>query len=282
MFCVCKNSLEREFYGEFYELHRRDAVAMERLTFSPFVMDIYGFCGQSAINEMASFGHGGITSLENFDRRLRGKDSAQATFVKLQIATSVAVGVAHVHQVNGADAIPSMVHYDLNPRNIAIVKGGKPKLNDFNIAEFLRINPKTNETCGFPSRLHEPWWRSPEEVVLPKPGEVRLVDEKVDVFSLGNLLYHILTSHSPRGKMNKRTRMEAVRKAVAEGQAPALQNPFLHSKDPAIVAFKKAMKMCFKADPKKRASAAEVADVLLDALMDIREKNPDIITTKKQ
>ena len=34
--------IEREFIEEYYELHRRDAVAMERLTFSPYVMDVYG------------------------------------------------------------------------------------------------------------------------------------------------------------------------------------------------------------------------------------------------
>ena len=32
--------LEREFYDEYYDLHRRDAVAMERLTHSPFIMDV--------------------------------------------------------------------------------------------------------------------------------------------------------------------------------------------------------------------------------------------------
>ena len=46
---------DREFYDEYYELHRRDAVAMERLSSSPFVMDIYGHCGQSALNELADF-----------------------------------------------------------------------------------------------------------------------------------------------------------------------------------------------------------------------------------
>ena len=127
---------------------------MERLTFSPFVMDIYGYCGQSAINELASFGHGGLTNLEKFDRQFRGKKGRKIRLVKLKIAASVATGVAHVHQVNGANAIPAMVHYDLNPHNIAMVKSGRPKLNDFNTAEFLRINRKTNETCGFPARLH--------------------------------------------------------------------------------------------------------------------------------
>ena len=265
--------MEREFYNEFYELHRRDAVAMERLTFSPFVMDIYGYCGQSALNELASFNHGGLTSLEKFDRQLRGRHSKKVRLVKLQVATSVAMGIAHVHQVNGPDAVPAMVHYDLNPHNIAIVKGGRPKLNDFNTAEFLRINRKTNETCGFPARLHEPWWRAPEEVVIPEPGEIHLVTEKADVFSLGNLLYHILTSDAPRGKKNKEQRIDLVRAEVAAGKPPELPQTYVHSDDPVAVSIKKAMQMCFVWDPSERASAKEVASILMEALLALQKNH---------
>lgn len=272
-FSLLYDRLEREFYNEFYELHRRDAVAMERLTFSPFVMDIYGYCGQSAINELASFGHGGLTNLEKFDRQFRGKKGRKIRLAKLKIAASVATGVAHVHQVNGANAIPAMVHYDLNPHNIAMVKSGRPKLNDFNTAEFLRINRKTNETCGFPARLHEPWWRAPEEVVIPKPGETHLVTEKADVFSLGNLLYHILTSNAPHGKKDKQNRIEWVRSEVAAGKPPGLPQMYADSRDPALVSIKKAMEMCFVLDPNKRASAKEVASLLMEALLDSQKNH---------
>ena len=33
--------LEREYKREYYELHRRDALAMERLTYSPFVVNVH-------------------------------------------------------------------------------------------------------------------------------------------------------------------------------------------------------------------------------------------------
>lgn len=59
-----------------------------------------------------------------------------------------------------------MVHYDINPSNIAITKGGIPKLNDFNMAQFLRWNVKKKKRCGFSARLFEPWWRSPEEMIM--------------------------------------------------------------------------------------------------------------------
>ena len=48
--------LERDFHEEIYEAHRVDALAMERLTKSPFVIDVYSYCGQTGINEYATFG----------------------------------------------------------------------------------------------------------------------------------------------------------------------------------------------------------------------------------
>ena len=48
--------IERDFAEEFYELHRRDAMAMERLTQSPYVLDIYGYCGQTVLMSLRVMG----------------------------------------------------------------------------------------------------------------------------------------------------------------------------------------------------------------------------------
>ena len=117
----------------------------------------------------------------------RGRTDAEVNFLKLKFASDLAVGLAHVH---GMDDRPSMVHYDLHLGNIAVVAGCTPKLNDFNIAEFPRYNPKTNQTCGFRSWTHDPWWRAPEEVTI---GNDNMLDEKVDIYSLGNLIFYPLT-----------------------------------------------------------------------------------------
>ena len=125
---------EREFLEEYYELHRRDALAMERLTASPYVLDVYGYCGQSAINELANFGIEGMSSLEKVARGFRGLDIEPVSKIKLQLGAMVAQGVSHLHGIDYPDFVrddnpvsssanrpraisnATLVHYDLNPR----------------------------------------------------------------------------------------------------------------------------------------------------------------------
>ena len=155
-----------------------------------------------------------------------------------------------------------MAQYDLNPRNIALFAGGRPKINDFNIAEFLYYNPRTNETCPFPSRLHEPWWRAPEEM---NTTHTALVNEKVDVYALGNILYHTLTTHSARGKQHKE-RMDQVRPQVAANVRPEIPIVFRNSTDPSVVAMLQAMDLCWQTNPAERGTAEQVAAILCETL----------------
>jgi serine/threonine protein kinase len=269
--------IEREFLEEYYELHRRDAIAMERLTRSPFVVDIFAYCGQSAVNEIANFPFPDVKDLEHFDRRLRYHDSPQINRIKLQVAASVAQGLADIHSIDGDNGTPTMAHYDINPRNIAMFSRGRPKINDFNIAEFLRRDPATNKTCGFPNRMHQPWWRAPEEVNV---SSLVAVSEKVDIWALGGVLFHVMTTHSPRGKM-KAERMELIRAEVAAGQPPVLMEPYASSRDPIFVAFRKALSRCFVVDPVARATASEIADILFDALLKVID-HPEKVKKKEK
>ncbi len=109
-------------------------MAMERLTFSPFVLNVYKYCGHSALNELA---------VDNVEKVFKvGNRYDSNTEFKLQTCLAVAKVVAHVHTFDRP--LPStLVHYDLNPSNVAIMADGAPKLNDFNIAEFLRWDNTT-------------------------------------------------------------------------------------------------------------------------------------------
>ena len=139
---------ERDYHDEYLDLHRRDAMAMERLTSSPYTLNVFAYCAQSAINEKA------VDNVERVFMRLRKGNYEY----KLQTATAVALAVADLHSIDYPDSSnATLVHYDLNPRNVAIMPDGTPKLNDFNVAEFLRWNTTSNTPCGFQGRLYEPW-----------------------------------------------------------------------------------------------------------------------------
>ena len=94
---------------------------------------------------------------------LKGIDTPYVLQTKIQIAALISLGLAHIHNVplddnqtyvNNQPA--TITHYDINPRNVIMTKDGTPKINDFNVAEFMK-ETISEEPCGFESRLHEPW-----------------------------------------------------------------------------------------------------------------------------
>ena len=148
---------------------------MEKLTLSPYIIDIYSFCGQSTVNEYADF-IDRFEDFKSFAKQLRGKNGERILSLKLQIATMIAIGMQHIHEIDGPDNT-TMVHNDINPMNIAITAGGIPKINDFNVVEFMYWDPKTSRRCGFKGRFKEPWWRSPEEMIWIESHNI--TEEKV-------------------------------------------------------------------------------------------------------
>mmetsp|Transcript_18065 Transcript_18065/g.37022 ORF Transcript_18065/g.37022 Transcript_18065/m.37022 type:complete len:600 (-) Transcript_18065:503-2302(-) len=282
--------LERDFLPEYFELHRRDAVAMERLSASPYVMDIYGFCGQSALNELAHL-EKGISNIYRVGTGLAGNHSPQAMRSRLKIGAMIALGLSHVHSIPPDDGpsesyhwqdpksqhAATLVHNDINPRNIIMTSSGKPKLNDFNVAEFLTWDSETKQPCGFDGRLHEPWWRSPEEMISypnssrtecrANPTGLKL-DEKVDVYSLGNALFVLLEGFEPRGKKDKERRSKSVSNEVAKGEIPPFSEHIATSTDKLTVAMRQTILACWEAVPERRPTAAAIAKQMYQALED--------------
>jgi len=105
-----------------YDRHRRDSVAMERLSGSPYIVDTYGFCGNSGIFQ---FGKGGDLNSFIWGRRSRNFTLTDA----LHIAKDVAAGVAALHTFDGNYA--TIAHTDIKPAQFISIDG-KFRLNDFN------------------------------------------------------------------------------------------------------------------------------------------------------
>jgi non-specific serine/threonine protein kinase/serine/threonine-protein kinase len=84
-----------------------------------------------------------------------------------------------------------VVHRDLKPANILITAEGEPKLLDFGIAKLLaNESDAANMTLAEQQRF-TPGYASPEQV----RGEA--ITTATDIYSLGALLFHLLTGQSP-------------------------------------------------------------------------------------
>lgn len=238
---------EHDFEERNYERHRRDAVAMERLSPSPNVVDIYGFCGNSGLFE---YGPGG-----DIERSVRRGEMGGLTKVeRLTVAYQVSLGLADLHNFSG-EGRASIAHTDVTPGQFILIDGAY-KLNDFNRCRFINWNEAKNEPCGFEVGNNPGKFRSPEEYAyLPE-------SEKVDVYSMGNVFYTLLTLEWPFAEYSE----DRAQRHVARGDRPALSDELFNSTDPSDVAFVRAMEMCYEQLPEKRASAREVATFLDGAL----------------
>jgi hypothetical protein len=105
---------------------------------------------------------------------------------RLELFGAVAGAVAHAH----ANLI---VHRDLKPSNILVADQGEVKLLDFGVATLLDADATSAELTRLTGRAFTPEFAAPEQL----RGEP--ITTATDVYSLGALLYLLLTGHRPLG-----------------------------------------------------------------------------------
>ncbi|MBI4536920.1 MAG: CHASE2 domain-containing protein [candidate division NC10 bacterium] len=158
--------------------------------------------------------------------------------------TADALGYAHTHGI---------VHRDVKPANIMLLENGEVKVTDFGIARIVSSSQtKTGTVMGSPSYM------SPEQISGKK------VDGRSDLFSLGVVLYEMLSGERPfRGES-----IATIMFQITQSPPPPVTE--FVPKLPPI--FQKLIEKALAKDPAQRFQTGAEMATTLKALKDRLEK----------
>jgi serine/threonine-protein kinase len=158
------------------ERFKREARAAKRLSHPNIVR----------IHDMFEIGNKKLLSMEYID----GKDLKKILLERrtlptkeiVSIVRSVCDALAYAHK-------QGIVHRDIKPANIMITQDGQVKVTDFGIAKFLLAT--ADSTRSGSQILGTPLYMSPEQIRGDR------VDERSDIYSLGAMLYEMISGRPP-------------------------------------------------------------------------------------
>jgi tetratricopeptide (TPR) repeat protein/tRNA A-37 threonylcarbamoyl transferase component Bud32 len=158
-----------------------------------------------------------------------------------QLAETLARAVHAAHQ-------RGIVHRDLKPANVLLAEDGTPKVTDFGLAKVLDA---TAELTGSGAIMGTPSYMAPEQT----GRYAHAVGPATDVYSLGAVLYELLTGRPP---FKGETPLATVAQVVADEPVPPRSLQPGLPRDLETVCLK-----CLQKEPQKRyASAEALADDL--------------------
>lgn len=163
---------------------------------------------------------------------LQERKSSLSIKQALDIGIQIAEGLAAAHE-------KGIVHRDIKPENIMFRKDGRVQIMDFGLAKLRGASRLTKEG----STVGTAGYMSPEQV------QGQETDHRSDIFSLGVLLYEMLTDQPP---------FKGVHETAIAYEIVNVDSPPMSSLKPDIPAELDAIVLeCLEKDPNERAQSAK-------------------------
>jgi ankyrin repeat protein/serine/threonine protein kinase/ketosteroid isomerase-like protein len=118
------------------------------------------------------------------DEYIRQNQLPRMEIVKLIYQVSEAVGYAHEQGI---------IHRDLKPSNILVSEDGQPHVLDFGLAKTIAVESEDVTVSIEGEIAGTPAYMAPEQAA----GNIRKIGTRTDVYSIGVLLYYLLTGQFP-------------------------------------------------------------------------------------
>ena len=225
--------LHENFAGDeaFVARFKREAQAAGKLT-HPNIVGMYDVGMDQGYHYIIMEYVGGETLKEYITRHGRlSIDSA------VGIATDIASGLEHAHAMG-------IVHCDIKPHNILMTADGRVKVTDFGIAR--AINTANNTVMLYTTSV-----MGSAHYLSPEQANGKSVDGSTDIYSLGVVLYEMLTGRVP---YEGDTPVSVALKHVQERLTP----PSLYNPDIPVLLESAVMKALEKQPDNRFASVTEM------------------------
>ena len=168
---------EREKEPQFAARFAREAQALAKLS-HPHIVTVYDFGQADGLFYLLMEYVDGVNLRQLLrTRRLEPKEA-------LAIVPPICDALQYAHD-------HSVAHRDIKPENLLLDKDGQVKIADFGIAKMLGGDSTPDED----QRVGTPHYMAPEQHAAPQAA-----DHRADIYSLGVVLYEMLTGELPAGK----------------------------------------------------------------------------------
>lgn len=173
------------------------------------------------------------------------------------LASGVAAGLHHAHELRGEDGRPlEIVHRDVSPSNVLVSFDGGVKVTDFGVAKWQQ-----QKSFTYQGQLKGKFAHMSPEQCRAEP-----LDRRSDVFALGTLLYELATGQPP---FRADSEFELLSRIVSEDAPPPPRGP-TGEVAPELAAI---IMRCLERDRDRRFATAQELQLAIEAFSRERRLN---------